>query len=101
MHKSLQEEIVAGVVVDLIQLAGRARRGGTEAVLHMVDYAFHEDTWAADFETVLRRIHAKWPPDVRAQMNNLYGEALKAFLSYAGIDPDEPADPGIGWNEDV
>jgi hypothetical protein len=89
MQKSLQEEVVAGMIVDLIQLAGRARRGGTEAVLHMVDYAFHEDTWSADLDTILRRIHAKWPPEVRAQMNALYGEALNAFLSYAGIDPNE------------
>ncbi|MDF5758379.1 hypothetical protein [Spongiactinospora sp. TRM90649] len=94
MHKSLQEEVVAGMIVDLIQLAGRARRGGTEAVLHMVDYAFHEDTWSADLETVLRRIHSKWTPEIRQQMNNLYGEALNAFLSYAGIDPHEPGQPG-------
>lgn len=93
MHKPLQEEVVAGMIVDLIQLAGRARRGGTEAVLHMVDYAFHEDTWSADLETVLRRIHAQWTPEVRRHMNDLYGEALGAFLSYAGIDPRDPAQP--------
>ncbi|WP_066946624.1 hypothetical protein [Microtetraspora fusca] len=93
MHKSLQEEVVAGMIVDLIQLAGRARRGGTEAVLHMVDYAFHEDTWSADLETVLRRIHSKWTPEVRQRMNDLYGEALNAFLSYAGIEPHEPEQP--------
>jgi hypothetical protein len=91
MHKPLQEEVVAGMIVDLIQLAGRARRGGTEAVLHMVDYAFHEDTWSADLETVLRRIHSQWTPEVRQRMNDLYGEALRAFLSYAGIEPDDPA----------
>lgn len=95
MHKSLQEEVVAGMIVDLIQLAGRARRGGTEAVLHMVDYAFHEDTWSADLETVLRRIHSQWTPEVRRRMNALYGEALGAFLSYAGIEPHDPGNPGI------
>ncbi|WP_406139514.1 hypothetical protein OH828_20660 [Streptomyces anulatus] len=95
MHKSLQEEIVAGMIVDLIQLAGRARRGGTEAVLHMVDYAFHEDTWSADLETVLKRIHSQWTPQVRQRMNDLYGEALNAFLSYAGI---EPHDTGLQGN---
>ena len=94
MHKSLQEEVVAGMIVDLIQLAGRARRGGTEAVLHMVDYAFHEDTWSADLETVLRRIHSQWTPEVRQRMNALYGEALGAFLSYAGIEPHDPAHQG-------
>ncbi|MFJ8770379.1 hypothetical protein [Streptomyces clavifer] len=93
MPKTLQEEVVAGVAVDLIQLAGRARRGGTEAVLHLVDYAFHEDTWSSDLENVLRRIHEQWPTDVRQQMNDLYGEALNAFLSYAGIDPGLPPAP--------
>ncbi|MCY1144113.1 hypothetical protein OWR29_39475 [Actinoplanes sp. Pm04-4] len=100
MQKSLQEEVVAGMIVDLIQLAGRARRGGTEAVLHMVDHAFHEDTWSADLDTILRRIHAKWPPDVRAQMNDLYGEALNAFLSYAGIDPTEYPLTDVSREED-
>ncbi|WP_281920344.1 hypothetical protein [Nocardia cyriacigeorgica] len=90
MYKTLQEEIVAGIVIDLIQLAGRARRGGTEAVLHLVDYAFEADAWSADLPSILRRIHAKWPPDVRQRMNDLYGEALNAFLSYAGIDPAAP-----------
>jgi hypothetical protein len=94
MHKPLQEEVVAGMIVDLIQLAGRARRGRTEAVLHMVDYAFHEDTWSADLETVLRRIHAQWTPEVRRHMNDLYGEALGAFLSYAGIESRDAARPG-------
>lgn len=82
------------MIVDLIQLVSRARRGGTEAVLHMVDYAFHEDTWNADLETVLRRIHSQWTPQVRQRMNELYGEALNAFLSYAGIEPHEPGFPG-------
>jgi hypothetical protein len=100
MHKSLQEEIVAGMIVDLIQLAGRARRGGTEAVLHMVDYAFHEDTWNADLETVLRRIHSQWSPEVRQQMNGLYGEALNAFLNYAGIDPSDHAPSGQQTREE-
>ncbi|MEK8144247.1 hypothetical protein NKH18_27415 [Streptomyces sp. M10(2022)] len=71
------------------------RRGGTEAVLHMVDYAFHEDTWSADLETVLKRIHSQWTPQVRQRMNDLYGEALNAFLSYAGI---EPHDTGLQGN---
>ncbi|MCF4123028.1 hypothetical protein L1785_18795 [Antribacter sp. KLBMP9083] len=88
MPHVLQEEVIAGVLVDLIQLAGRARRGGTDAVLHMVDYAFQEDAWSADLNTIIRRIHSKWSPDERQQMNRMYGEALNAFLSYAGISPE-------------
>ncbi len=69
------------MIVDLIQPPDGHAAAVTEAVLHMVDYAFHEDTWSADLDTILRRILRKWPPEVRAQMNALYGEALNAFLS--------------------
>jgi hypothetical protein len=82
----LQEEIVAGMIIDMIQLAGRARRGGTDMTLHLVDYAFHEDSWQADLANILRRMYDKWDPDKRRQMNAIYREALAAFLAYAGID---------------
>jgi hypothetical protein len=86
--EELQEEIVAGMIVDMIQLAGRARRGGTDMTLHLVDYAFHEDSWQSDLANILRRIYAKWTPDQRRKMNQIYREALAAFLAYAGIDPE-------------
>jgi hypothetical protein len=82
----LQEEIVAGMVVDMIQLAGRARRGGTDMTLHLVDYAFHEDSWQSDLANILRRIYGKWTADQRHKMDAIYREALAAFLAYAGID---------------
>ena len=74
--KEIQEEIVAGMIVDMIQLAGRARRGGTDMTLHLVDYAFHEDSWQADLASVIRRIYSKWTPDERSKMNAIYREAL-------------------------
>ena len=82
----LQEEIVAGMIVDMIQLAGRARRGGTDMTLHLVDYAFHEDSWQSDLANILRRIYGKWTTGQRRKMNAIYREALAAFLAYAGID---------------
>ncbi|MEV7970694.1 hypothetical protein AB0O34_32600 [Sphaerisporangium sp. NPDC088356] len=82
----LQEEIVAGMIVDMIQLAGRARRGGTDMTLHLVDYAFHEDSWQSDLANILRRMYDGWHPDTRRRMNAIYREALAAFLAYAGID---------------
>lgn len=91
MTHILQEQVVAGMLVNLIQLAGRARRGGTSMGLHLVDYAFQDDTWSSDLVTVIKRLHSRWPTEVRQRMNDLYGEALGAFLSYAGIDPAEIA----------
>lgn len=84
----LQEEIVAGMIVDMVQLAGRARRGGTDMTLHLVDHAFHEDAWQADLANILRRMHGAWMPEVRRRMNEIYREALAAFLAYAGIDSE-------------
>jgi hypothetical protein len=88
-RRELQEEIVAGMIVDMIQLAGRARRGGTDMTLHLVDYAFHEDSWQSDLANILRRIYDNWHPDQRRQMNAIYREALATFLAYAGIDTSE------------
>lgn len=85
----LQEEIVAGMIVDMIQLAGRARRGGTDMTLHLVDYAFHEDSWQSDLANILRRIYGKWTTAQRHKMNAIYREALAAFLAYAGIDASD------------
>lgn len=87
--EELQEEIVAGMIVDMIQLAGRARRGGTDMTLHLVDYAFHEDSWQSDLANILRRIYGKWTAGQRRKMNAIYREALAAFLAYAGIDPND------------
>lgn len=88
MTHTLQEQVIAGMLIDLIQLAGRARRGGTDMNLHLVDYAFQDETWSSDLMTIIKRIHSRWPPEVQQRMNDLYGEALGAFLSYAGIDPN-------------
>lgn len=87
--EELQEEIVAGMIVDMIQLAGRARRGGTDMTLHLTDYAFHEDSWQSDLANILRRIYGKWSAGQRRKMNAIYREALAAFLAYAGIDAND------------
>ncbi|MEU4173225.1 hypothetical protein AB0F46_41085 [Streptomyces sp. NPDC026665] len=87
MAHELQEELVAGMLIDLVQLAGRARRGDTDMNLYIVDHALHRTEFSADLATIIRRIHGIWTPQQRAFMNELYGEALSSFLSYAGINP--------------
>ncbi|MGD3111325.1 hypothetical protein [Streptomyces sp. YGL11-2] len=89
MAHELQEELVAGMLIDLVQLAGRARRGDTDMNLYIVDYALHRTEFSSDLATIIRRIHGNWTPEQRAFMNELYGEALSSFLSYAGINPDQ------------
>lgn len=55
--------------------------------LHLVDYAFHRDSWQADLASILKRMHTNWDEDERRRMSDIYREALAAFLAYAGIDP--------------
>jgi hypothetical protein len=86
----LQEEVVAGVIVDLIQLAGRARRGGTDMRLFLVDHAIHDQSWRSDMATIIRRMYAGWSERTRADMESVYGSALTSLLKdVAGIDPED------------
>ncbi|MFI7356076.1 hypothetical protein ACIBTP_19280 [Streptomyces avidinii] len=88
MDHDLRKELVAGMLVLLIQLAGRARRGETDMTLHIVDYSIHDKKFSSDLATIIRQIHDDWDPEQRQIMNELYGQALQAFLTYAGLDRD-------------
>ncbi|WP_409465197.1 hypothetical protein [Amycolatopsis sp. GA6-003] len=74
--------VTAEMIVGAIQLVGRARRGGTPAVLHLVDGAFH-DKRGSGFASLVTRLERAWTPEQRKWMNEFYGDTLKAFFSYA------------------
>ncbi|MEU3931479.1 hypothetical protein AB0E85_05430 [Streptomyces sp. NPDC029044] len=88
MDHDLRKELVAGMLVLLIQLAGRARRGETDMTLHIVDHSIHDKKFSSDLATIIKQIYADWNPEQREIMNELYGQALQAFLTYAGLDRD-------------
>ncbi|MFD5552631.1 hypothetical protein ACFWIA_02185 [Streptomyces sp. NPDC127068] len=82
------DEVKLGVVAEIIngaiQLIGRARRGGTPAVLHLVDGAFHDRHGGTDFATLILQLREKWRRDgVLHDMRAYYGTTLEAFLTYA------------------
>lgn len=58
----VRADVMAGVIVELIQLTGRARRGGTPAVLHLVDNAFHLPgaVPSIDLAALLDRLKTRW-----------------------------------------
>ncbi|WP_134731103.1 hypothetical protein [Amycolatopsis nivea] len=74
--------VTAEMIVGAIQLVGRARRGGTPAVLHLVDGAFH-DNRGSGFASLVTRLERAWTPDQRRWMTEFYGDTLQAFLDYA------------------
>ena len=83
-------DIAASVVVDLIQLLGRARRGDTDAELNLVDAAFLGSTNGHDgWPALIRELHDRWEragqlPTLRA----LYGGTLDAVLAIGDYDFD-------------
>lgn len=86
--RSLPEEtqlaIACEILNGLIQLAGRARRGGEATDIWLVDYAFHDTSGKSDLPALIRRIRARWDLDGHLPlMNSLYGETLNAIFRFA------------------
>jgi hypothetical protein len=74
----------------IIQLAGRARRGGDIGVIHLVDYAFHDTTGRSDLPALIRRIRSEWDRDGHLDlMRSLYGRTLEAIFEFADRRQDD------------
>lgn len=91
--------VTAEIINDAIQLIGRARRGGTPAVLHLVNGAFLDPHAGTDFATLIARLRDAWDKaGVLDSMRYLYGTTLEAFFSYADqnapVPQPGPAAPG-------
>jgi hypothetical protein len=86
LPRYLKAEAIAGMLVDLIQLAGRARRGGTPVSLYLVDHAFHDATLGSDLPGLLRYYYDSLTPHNQAALDRIYGSTLGSWLEFAGID---------------
>ncbi len=60
LPKRAKLAITAELVASIIQLVGRARRGGTPGRLHLVDAAFVDGKGNSDLPTLLRELRAAW-----------------------------------------
>jgi hypothetical protein len=90
----VQIAIAKEILNGLIQLAGRARRGGDAAEIHLVDYAFHDTSGQSDLPSLIRRIRDDWRADGQLElMQSLYGETLDSIFAFAdrrrGTDDDD------------
>ncbi len=90
LPRYLKAEAIAGMLVDLIQLAGRARRGGTPVRLYLVDNAFHDATLGSDLPSLLRYYYNSLTPRDQAALDRIYGSTLGSWLEFAGIDYTRP-----------
>lgn len=81
--REVRLSVVAEILVGGIQLVGRARRGGTSAVLHLVDGAFHDESGGNDLATLIRDLETQWGADIKADLHAYYGTTLDAILAFA------------------
>lgn len=89
LPRTLKTEVVAGMLVDFIQLAGRARRGGTPVELYLVDAAFHDARLASDLPSLMRYHLQSLTPGERAAMRRIYGGMLTALMDFADVPSEE------------
>ncbi|MFE2728039.1 hypothetical protein [Kitasatospora sp. NPDC059327] len=79
----LKYELVATLLGQSVQLAGRGRRGQTHVELHFIDGAFHDPTWGSDLPTLIRGLLEQAPPDDLAQLGASYGHTIEEIAEYA------------------
>ncbi|MFJ7212894.1 hypothetical protein [Amycolatopsis sp. NPDC098790] len=86
--KEVKLGVAAEIVVGAIQLIGRARRGGTSAVLHLVDGAFTDGSAGTSLASLISALRDEWRGSGElGAMEKYYGRTLVAFLEFA----DRPA----------
>ncbi len=86
LPKDVRTAVFADVFADLNQLAGRARRGGTDTTLYLVDNAFHAEGAApgSDFAALFRSLHTLWADGGSlGTVQEIFGTTLGAFTTFA------------------
>lgn len=91
----VQHGVVAEIVIGLVQLVGRARRGGTPGKVYLVDHAFFDTRGRSDLPHLIRELREAWAASGELdRLLRLYGPTLRAFFEFAdrraaGPSPEE------------
>jgi len=84
LPSDLRHHVLCDVLVDLAQLAGRARRGGTDVRVYLVDGAFQGDQ--VGWRRLVAEAFERWTKDgVVNDMSVMHGAYLSALKTYAGV----------------
>lgn len=76
--------IVAEMLIGIIQLGGRVRRGGDQGVLYLADYAFHDAASGSDLPRLIRDLRDQWRNAGQLDLlNSIYGNTLRAIFDFA------------------
>jgi hypothetical protein len=76
--------IVAEMLIGIIQLGGRVRRGGDQGVLYLADYAFHDSATGSDLPRLIRDLREQWDSNGQLDLlHSIYGNTLRAIFDFA------------------
>jgi hypothetical protein len=76
--------VAAELIISLIQLVGRARRGGTPGRIKLVDAAFLDTNGNSDLPHLIRELRGQWAKGRQLPlMRRYYGTTLDAFFRFA------------------
>lgn len=76
--------IVAEMLIGIIQLGGRVRRGGDQGVLYLADHAFHNTASGSDLPRLIRELRHGWAETGQLELlQNIYGNTLTAIFNFA------------------
>lgn len=84
LPRRAKKAIAAELIASIIQLVGRARRGGTPGRIRLVDYAFLDPKGNSDLPNLIRQLRGDWARS--GELDTLLttnGEALRAFFKFA------------------
>lgn len=94
MDAELRRELICDVLVDLAQLAGRARRGGTPVDLVFVDGAFGDEM--APWEDLVREVLEWWREcGWLDEMLKLHGAFVSGLADYAKFEGTARTPEGV------
>lgn len=84
MPSHLRHAVLCDVMVELAQLAGRCRRGGTDVRLYLVDAAFQDEN--VGWDGLVRDAFARWEYDGDLpQMELIHRAFLNGLKRFAGV----------------
>lgn len=87
MPSDLRHAVLCDVLVDLAQLAGRCRRGGTNVSVYLVDGAFHDAH--VGWYRLVREAFNRWASNGDLnQMRRVHRAFLKGLGIFAGLGAD-------------
>jgi hypothetical protein len=87
MPKGVQLSVTAEIMNGIVQLVGRARRGGTPATIYLADGAMLDPAAGPTFGTLVRYLRTHWDQNGQlARMRQLYGSTLDEFFRYADAE---------------